>query len=296
MPTRRGLGWRFMVLGAAMALIVLAAEPARANPLLHVTDGFFTSPDEWSGPTVNTTFFPYNPATNAGGAYLYVEQGFNQIAPSAVALPDTLYLMYDYVFSNEAGFSAISSFYDVFFELPQLEEDYLVRMSSAGIIAVLEKDSGEVSSLNPDGSFNIEDPVWSPVGSEELALSRFQAAIGFGTSPNSDTPHLMAEFQLSINTEAFEGGTEPPTGIYDPDPAFWSASVGKPGDDPPISSAIFTLNPDGSTIVQPALGPNGDPVQQPQQVTQIVPEPATWALACLAGLGLVATVRRRRAA
>jgi hypothetical protein len=54
--------------------------------------------------------------------------------------------------------------------------------------------------------------------------------------------------------------------------------------DPPISSAIFTLNPDGTTTVTPALGANGDPVLQPQNV---VPEPSSQVLA---GVGLLIVI------
>jgi hypothetical protein len=277
---------------AALAVAAIASTPelCRANPFLHVTDGVFTSPDEWTGPGVNQTFFAFNPATNAGGAYLYVEQGFSGITPTEAGIPNTLFLMYDYVSSAEAGFSVVNSFYDVFFSVPALGDDYVVRIFGQDNFLAVEKEIGTVSSLNPDGTFNLEDPVWSPLDSDDLAIAKFQTAIGFGTSPNSGSPHLMAEFQLSINTGAFSGG--PSTGFYDPAPAFWSASVGKEGSDPPISSAIFTLNPDGSTIVAPALGPNGDPVQQPQQV---VPEPSTLAMVGTpVMIGLIGFCRRKR--
>jgi hypothetical protein len=55
--------------------------------------------------------------------------------------------------------------------------------------------------------------------------------------------------------------------------------------DPPISSAIFTLNPDGTTTVTPALGANGDPVLQRQDVS--VPEPSSLVLARVSPLSLV---------
>ena len=45
--------------------------------------------------------------------------------------------------------------------------------------------------------------------------------------------------------------------------------------DPPITSAIFTLNPDGTTIVTPVLGTNGGPVQQ---IPEGVPEPSSLLL------------------
>jgi len=53
---------------------------------------------------------------------------------------------------------------------------------------------------------------------------------------------------------------------------------------PPISSALFTLDPDGTMTVTPAFGGNGDPVLQPQNV---VPEPSGLVLA---GSGLLSLV------
>jgi hypothetical protein len=116
----------------------------------------------------------------------------------------------------------------------------------------------------------------------------------FGTDPGDSAPHLLAEFQLSVNTT---GGSSNPNGIYSPDPAFWSASQddGPVGSllslDPPISSGIFTLNPEGGPFsIVPALGPNGDPVFQPEEVA---PEPSALALLALGGLAFL-TRRRTR--
>jgi hypothetical protein len=87
----------------------------------------------------------------------------------------------------------------------------------------------------------------------------------------------MAEFDLTIN-----GGAN--KGIYDPAPAFWSATCTNcsggialsAAADPPISSAIFTLNPDGTVSVSPVFGTSGGPIQQPNET----PEPASlWLIA-----------------
>jgi hypothetical protein len=66
--------------------------------------------------------------------------------------------------------------------------------------------------------------------------------------------------------------------VYSPDPAYWRADASKDSGDPPISSAIFTINPDGSTTIQPVA----------------IPEPSALALMGL-GLGLgLARLRARR--
>jgi hypothetical protein len=86
----------------------------------------------------------------------------------------------------------------------------------------------------------------------------------------------------------------------------WPMGATKPGAalstggaaDPPSSSAIFTLNPDGTTTVTPALGANGDPVLQPQNGS--VPELSSLVLAGVSPLSLVgcgwAAGRLRRSA
>jgi hypothetical protein len=60
------------------------------------------------------------------------------------------------------------------------------------------------------------------------------------------------------------------------------------GADPPISSGIFQLNPDGSTILIPVLGGNGAPVMQ----GTATPEPGS--LNALASGVLLLALRRRR--
>ena len=265
------------------ALAALAVLPALAGVVSqHITDGAF-GVGEWSAQDKH--FFPVvgTGPTAAGGAYLYVaQQGSN------------LFLMYDYINSPNTmpGGIPMNSFFDVFFQVPIDHHDYVLRMAKNDInnsFTAFEKPIGTVSSLTPDGSFNLLDPVWVALSQADLQLAQFKAVIGFGASPDSVTQHLMAEFQLSVD----HSGTQGPHGIYSPEPAFWSASVGrKNAGDPPISSAIFTLNPDGSTTVVPVFGPNGAPAQQPQDV----PEPGSlWLVLAAAILALPAGRKARRA-
>jgi len=278
------------------------------TPVQHVTDGQFTG-DEWGADTnAAKSFFPV--VGDAGGAWLYVAQG------SVVGQTDNLYLMYDWINSPNLGMNplSVSTFFDVFFQVQN--SDYVAHFgttpdstSSTGFDQVApliyEKSQSVVSPVNPDGSFNLSTPPWTllnPPGGPndpDFTNGNFDSAIGFGTSPNSATDHLMGELQMTINTTPFTG--LPSTGLYSPEPAFWSASGSSSGSlngiggvatvDPPITSGIFTLNPDGTTTLNPLFGFDGAPVLQPQDLT---PEPSSLALVGMAGASLLGYARKRR--
>jgi hypothetical protein len=276
---------RASILGAACLFLQFpwAAAIAGGSQTPHVTDGIVT-PGEWPTPTSSQLFFPLDTSTGAGGAFLYVDQGSSTGGSPGGTLGTNLYLLYDYV-SNTLPPNP-NSFFDVFFQVKPENTDYLVRIMGTTFSAFEKPDN--VPAPTPGGGFNPTQPPWTPLTSSDLTLANFSGAIGFGTSPNSSSNHQIAEFQLTINSSG-----PPPNGIYDPSPAFWSASTGggNPAtgpSDPPISSGIFTLNPNGTTTVTPVLGPNGDPILQPA-----VPEPGSL---LLAGLGVLSVLGYRYAA
>lgn len=312
---------RLLIPAVALFAASAAALPAHAGvaviggggftPVTHVTDGQFTG-DEWGSDTnASKSFFPV--VGNSGGAWLYVAQG------SVPGQTGNLYLMYDWINSPTLGFDPTKgpTFFDVFFQVK--DNDYVAAFgtkvdasSPTGFdqtaLSVFEKLGSVVSPLNPDGSLKLSSPPWTllnpPGGPNDADFTngKFQAAVGFGTSPNSpSTNHLMGELQMTIDTTKF--GT-PSNGLYSPDPAFWGAdafnseadlsgAVGPPEGDPPITSGIFTLNPDGTTTLNPLFSPNGAPVQQPQD---LVPEPSSLMLCGIAGLSLVGYARKRKKA
>ena len=296
---------KFGVALAAMALCCAGAQAATIS-FGHVTDGLFTSPGEWAGSTVSKQFFPV--VGQSGGTYLYVDQSNRQnvnqtggVSPAVVAFnsPNTLFLMYDWVNgpSGPNGTNPFngSSFFDVFFQVnsPVNPADYLVRIfPGSNNFQGYERTPGLPAPVNADGSFDVgPGSGWAALDAGDLARARFRTAIGFGTSPDDATNHPMAEFELSIdNTAPSRGGAQGEPGLYDPAPAFWSASATVEVD-PPISSGIFVLNPNGTTTVIPVLGPNGGPISQPIQPLATVPEPSTL---MLVGLGLMAFLRARK--
>jgi hypothetical protein len=175
--------------------------PPTAN--CHITDGTFsTCPNgmmEWSD--VTPLAFP---ATNS---FLYVNQD---------SAHSFLYLMYDFPFrtaqlgpndSVHVSFDTVSQDSGT----PGLEE-YDIFIYGNGQMQVLEQGQP------------------TPAG-------RIVGAGGFGVSPNSSTPHVMAELQVPLTPG-------PPTD-YSPDPLFWSASLPPtpppPPDPPSCPVTIFGL-------------------------------------------------------
>ena len=269
-----------LALGLLAAVATCSAQAVAIGPrgCDHVVDGLFNGSSsstsdglEWGCATVSKHFFAPATVGVGGNAWLYVNQSGS-----------VLNLMYDYV----GGGSVAASFFDVFFEVVPDGHAYLVRIGGSSLQA-FERLIGSVAPLDATGSFAIgSNSGWDPLSDADLALAQFKGALGFGSSQNNAAAHPMAEFQLTINS----GGNGHPNGIYDPSPAFWSASA-KPGGaaDPPISAGIFTLNPNGTTTVVPLVDANGAPLMQ----GSVVPEPATLGL-CLAGLLAMRWTRRTR--
>lgn len=132
----------------------------------------------------------------------------------------------------------------------------------------------------------LADGVVVPDG---IVIENGAAAAGFGPSPLSSMPHFLMELEVSLLIDPGFGtpsGPFPlaglPGGVYSPAPAFWNASAVNNFVDPPISSALFTIQPDGSTTIDVSA------VAQAQDV----PEPSVL---YLVGTGLaVLSIRRRR--
>jgi hypothetical protein len=187
----------------------------------HMVDGVFGA-SEWTASAANgsparatVTENSFN-ADGPNAAFLYVEQSNNGTPVSGGGVGNRLDLMYDFV-----GGSAAAPF-DVLFQVPSTQTDYAVEITPSGSLTAFEKPTGATSGLNPDGSLNLNSAPWSPLDADDLALANFLGAVGFGPSPNSSTPHPIAEFELSVDTSNGQGA---PNGLYGSGSAFWSASA-----------------------------------------------------------------------
>ena len=213
------------------------------------------------------------------------------IAPGNNVQNDELYLMYEYLGRTNPTFAPGEFIADVRFKVDlsarngSSDQLITVQFRGAGGVATTTAGAAAVSAVSV--FVDLDNNGTSDKTASELGM---EGAIGFGPSSLSSLNHLLVELEVPLKIPAGFGQAFPPqglpNGIYSPDPRFWGASSSKDVGDPPISAAIFTINPNGSTTANSAaagvlLAPS-----------QVVPEPATPAL--LGAAGLVAWLLRRK--
>jgi hypothetical protein len=173
----------------------------------HATDGSFTTcsdgHQEWSD--VTPLFFPQS------NSYLYADQAafLNPGGP-----PDTFFLMYDECARTEP--LGPNDYVLVNFDnvdngsvSPELEH-YSIHIFTDGTIIFLE--NGQVQSVNGQARL--------------VQIQGQRGRVGFGASPTCAFNHVIAEFQIPLQsagslTAAFDT-------TYSPDPLFWTSSVPPP--------------------------------------------------------------------
>ena len=228
------------------------------NEWSDITPEAFIAPASANGTLLPTTLG--NPQANS---LLYAG-----LAPESVGGPVTaLYLMYAYLGRTNPVFAQGELIFRVGFPVTYQGAPYDVDVQFRG--------TGQANSF-----FDLVVFANGTLVEPGQVIMNGDGAAGFGPSPLSTTPHLLVELEVSLLIApgfGIPGGPFPPgglpDGVYSPAPAFWNASAAKDVGDPPISAAIFTIMPDGSTAIQP------------------MPEPSAMALL---GLGLAAFCARRR--
>lgn len=250
-----------ILLGSAVAFAQGLTDGPSA--FCHVTDGAFASCADGSQEWSDITGTPF-----AGGAVLYVDQA--DLNPS-LSIPngsgiDTLMLMYDET-QRTVPLSPGESVHVHFMTVDELRlVHYDVLIGAGGIQEV--RINGVVQDPMPSG---------------------LAGSAGYGTSPNSAAPHVVAEFQIGLEAAGFTSEEC----CYSPDPAWWSSDVPPdpvcpPGQTEPspapapnfqteilplqlrgcepqkpetTTAGVFTANLDGSTTVdpQPLLPPGTEP-------------------------------------
>ena len=217
----------------------------------------------------------------AAGSFVYTS-----LAPGEGVTVDALYLMYDFVAAQNdpSLFTDGQTLAQVSFgvHLPAalggvagqntpITVKFVVRNVIIGTSAVATPAALATPAAGGGGTFvDVVFDVNIPGGQTNVPglTIGLGGAVSFGPSPNSATPHLLAELEVGLRIPAgfgtpggpFPGnGINPATGLYDPAPKFWGSGFkASPADpDPAASANIVTINPDGSVTVN--SGANAGP-------------------------------------
>lgn len=274
--SKRLIEYIFIFCGFWAASTGSVANPVSQFPI--VIDGQFTGGGEWSDFTPQAFIAP----PSAAGTLLATTLGdtransllYAGLAPETVNGPvKSLYLLYDYRDLTEQTFPLGKLIFHVTFPVTYqgVARSVDVRLLGTGLAAPFYR-----VEVLADGSSVDAGTV----------IANGEAAAGFGPSSLSSTPHFIMELEVSLLIDPGFGTADGPfpasgllNGVYSPNPAFWGASAINNFVDPPISAAIFTISPNGSTTIDVS------------QVAQAVPEPSALALV---GVGLAALLVRRR--
>jgi hypothetical protein len=227
----------FLALFVLLPLLLVLSQPAHAttsrSAFCHSTDGAFTTcPDghaEWSD--IPPVFFPQS------NSYLYADQA-SLINPSGP--PDTFLLMYDECSRTSplgpndyflVNFTNIDSDAGV----PALVH-YNVHIFTDGTIIFIE--NGVVQLVN--GQSRLPE------------VNGQRGRVGFGPSPTCPFNHVIAEYQIPLQSAGSLTAQFDTT--YSPDPLFWTSNVPPPK--PPLPPC-----PDPGTSTPVTLAPVSAPVK-----------------------------------
>ncbi len=259
---------------ACFSLFALAGTPARAQINNTISafpieaDGAYTTPDEWTD--VTPAWFISDPATGAtptsAGDPNANSLLFAGLARDTPTSDPELYLMYDYLPRTTPPTAPGEIIGTISFPLTLTESNGLTVTNVISVEFVGSASLGAGGTPFFDVKVNTQDGQGF-VAHPELGL---EAGVGFGVTPAAivgagspfhTTTHELIELGVPLNIPAgfgAPGGPFPTNGQsgnggngYSPDPAFWQSTVVNDSGDPPASAGLFTIHPDGSTLIIP---------------------------------------------
>jgi hypothetical protein len=248
-------------------------------------DGAYTTPDEWSD--ITPVWFISDPiagatptSTGDPAANSLLFAGLARDTPTS---DPELYLLYDYLPRTDAPTQPGEFLGSVSFPITltgprgpvstPITVEFIASANPSG------PDFFVVQIDTHDGQGFVAHPELNIEGAAGLGLT--PASIVGGASPFATTTHEIFELSVPLAIPAGFGSTNGPfspngtgTNGYSPDPAFWGSSISGNSNDPPASSGVFTIHPDGST----AIAPHAVPVAAPQlKITLAQPNvTVTW--------------------
>ncbi len=263
------------VIFAGCSLFALTAKSQINNAVSAFpveADGAYTTASEWTD--VTPAWFISNPATGATptssgdpNANSLLFAGLARDTPNS---NPELYLMYDYLPRTTLPTKPGEIIGSVSFPL--------IRLTSGGGVVsnVITVQFVGSASLGSGGTPFFEMRVNTQDGQGFVAHPELglEGGVGFGVTPASivgagspfnTTTHELIEIGVPLNIPAgfgtvpgpFPAGGQagPGSNGYSPDPAFWQSEVRDNSNDPPASSGLFTIHPDGSTTIVPQAVP-----------------------------------------
>ncbi len=275
---------------ACFALLVLAGTPAHAQINNTISafpieaDGAYTTSNEWTD--VTPAWFISDPATGAtptsAGDPNANSLLFAGLARDTPTSDPELYLMYDYLARTTLPTTPGEIIGTISFPLVLAGGTGIPVTPVTNVISVEFVGSATLGAGGTsffDIKVNTQDGQGF-VAHPELGL---EGGVGFGVTPASivgaNSPfhtitHELIELGVPLNIPAgfgAPGGPFPTNGQsggggngYSPDPAFWQSTVNNDRNDPPASAGLFTIHPDGSTLIIPhAVSPIPGQINNP---------------------------------
>lgn len=213
-----------------------------------------------------------------------------------------LYLMYESLNTPQRPFFPGETVADIAFPLVVggVRKDIVVQIRGRQFSTTAPAARGSrAGTITPTDSFF---DVFVLIDDQQVPAGQFglEAAVGFGPSPFAMTPHLQVELEVPLVIPANFGPAFPPAGLpgdgngngYSPEPAFWNASgpagqrptspaangksrthapartrtAAPVGEGMPLSSALFVILPDGTTMSDSGVVPSAG-CTEPLEIT-----------------------------